>query len=56
MGVGTLNTMDLEVLRSRLENLAQHIGDGVRTQLDVNLILENLQPAHIDDTTSIFSP
>ncbi|XP_075070452.1 uncharacterized protein LOC142159449 [Mixophyes fleayi] len=53
MGIGTLNTMDLEVLRNKLGSLAQHTGDGIRTQLDVNHILENLQHAHIDATTSL---
>ncbi|XP_041446061.1 uncharacterized protein LOC121403001 [Xenopus laevis] len=36
LGVGVLNTMDMEVLRSKLGNVARHAGEGFNTQLDVN--------------------
>ncbi|KAM9320086.1 LOW QUALITY PROTEIN: uncharacterized protein PAF06_004551 [Gastrophryne carolinensis] len=55
MGIGAMNTMDLEVLRSKLGNLAQHASDGFKTQIDVNHILEGLQHSHIDATTSLSS-
>ncbi|XP_072010694.1 uncharacterized protein [Engystomops pustulosus] len=55
MGIGALNTMDLEVLRNKLGDLAQHAGEGLRTQLDVNQVLEGLQHSHIDATTSLSS-
>ncbi|XP_077314547.1 uncharacterized protein LOC143934794 [Lithobates pipiens] len=53
VALGSLNTMDLEVLRNKLGGLAQHVGEGVKVQLDVNHILENLQHAHIDATASL---
>ncbi|KAM9308258.1 LOW QUALITY PROTEIN: uncharacterized protein PAF06_012437 [Gastrophryne carolinensis] len=52
MGIGAINTMDLEVLMSKLVNLAQHASDGFKTQ---NHILEGLQHSHIDATTSLSS-
>ncbi|XP_068129074.1 uncharacterized protein [Hyperolius riggenbachi] len=53
LGLGALNTMDLEVLRNKLGGLAQHVGEGVKTQLDINHVLENLQHDHIDATASL---
>ena len=53
VALSSLNTMDLEVLRNKLGGLAQHVGEGVEVQLDVNHILENLQHAHIDATASL---
>ncbi|OCT56241.1 hypothetical protein XELAEV_18000430mg [Xenopus laevis] len=55
LGVGVLNTMDMEVLRSKLGNVARHAGEGFNTQLDVNQVLEGLQHSHIDATTSLSS-
>ncbi|XP_044134725.1 uncharacterized protein LOC122927180 [Bufo gargarizans] len=55
LGVGALNTMDMKVLRSKLREVARHAGEGFKTQLDVNHILEGLQHSHIDATTSLSS-
>ncbi|XP_073519257.1 uncharacterized protein [Phyllobates terribilis] len=55
LGMGALNTMDMEVLRSKLGDIARHAGEGFRTQLDVNHVLEGLQHSHIDATTSLSS-
>ncbi|XP_044140005.1 uncharacterized protein LOC122930579 [Bufo gargarizans] len=55
LGVGALNTMDMEVLRSKLGEVARHAGEGFKTQIDVDHVLEGLQHSHIDATTSLSS-